>query len=70
MSGETGSGKSIIVDALSVVLGAKASKNQIRDGKDSSTIEAHINIDKDKLSRINTILNSNLKNPLILKRVI
>ncbi len=70
ISGETGSGKSIIVDALSVVLGAKASKNQIRDGKDSSTIEAHINIDKDKLSRINTILNSNLKNPLILKRVI
>ena len=70
ISGETGSGKSIIVDALSVVLGAKASKNQIRDGKDSSTIEAHINIDKDKLRRINSILNSNLKNPLILKRVI
>ena len=36
ISGETGSGKSIIVDALAVVLGAKASKNQIRDGFDSS----------------------------------
>lgn len=70
ISGETGSGKSIIVDALAVVLGAKASKNQIRDGYDSSSIEAHIDIDNKKLAKVNSILNAKLKSPLILKRII
>lgn len=70
ISGETGSGKSIIVDALAVVLGAKASKNQIRDGFDSSSIVAHIDIDNKKLSKVNSILNAKIKSPLILKRVI
>ena len=70
ISGETGSGKSIIVDALAVVLGAKASKNQIRDGFDSSSIEAHIDIDNKKLAKVNSILNAKIKSPLILKRVI
>jgi DNA repair protein RecN (Recombination protein N) len=70
ISGETGSGKSIIVDALAVVLGAKASKNQIRDGFDSSSIEAHIDIDNKKLAKVNFILNAKIKSPLILKRVI
>lgn len=70
ISGETGSGKSIIVDALAVVLGAKASKNQIRDGFDSSSIEAHIDIDNKKLTKVNSILNAKIKSPLILKRII
>lgn len=70
ISGETGSGKSIIVDALAVVLGAKASKNQIRDGFDSSSIEAHIDIDSKKLAKVNSILNAKIKSPLILKRII
>lgn len=70
ISGETGSGKSIIVDALAVVLGAKASKNQIRDGFDSSNIEAHIDIDNKKLAKVNSILNAKIKSPLILKRII
>lgn len=70
ISGETGSGKSIIVDALAVVLGAKASKNQIRDGFDSSSIEAHIDIDNKKLAKVNSILNAKIKSPLILKRII
>lgn len=70
ISGETGSGKSIIVDALAVVLGAKASKNQIRDGFDSSRIEANIDIDNKKLAKVNSILNAKLKSPLILKRII
>ena len=70
ISGETGSGKSIIVDALAVVLGAEASTPQIRDGFDSSSIVAHIDIDNKKLSKVNSILNAKIKSPLILKRVI
>lgn len=70
ISGETGSGKSIIVDALSVVLGAKASKNQIRDGKNKAVIEAILKLSNKKISEINKILNSNFKNIIKLKRII
>lgn len=70
ISGETGSGKSIIVDALSVVLGAKASKNQIRDGSQQSIIEAILNLDDRKLSIVNNLLNKKYNNPLTIKRII
>lgn len=40
ITGETGSGKSIIFDALSVVLGARANKDLIRHGQESAYIEA------------------------------
>ncbi|MBX9666250.1 MAG: DNA repair protein RecN [Candidatus Obscuribacterales bacterium] len=40
LTGETGAGKSILFDALSIVLGAKVSPNQISDGKDKAIIEA------------------------------
>lgn len=40
LTGETGAGKSIIIDALSAVLGAKAGPNLIRNGTEKATIEA------------------------------
>jgi len=40
LTGETGAGKSILFDALSIVLGAKAGPNHIKDGKEKATIEA------------------------------
>lgn len=40
ITGETGSGKSIIIDALSIVLGQRASKDIIKTGKDYAYIEA------------------------------
>lgn len=40
ITGETGSGKSIIIDALSIVLGQRASKDIIKSGKDFAYIEA------------------------------
>ncbi len=40
LTGETGAGKSILFDALSIVLGAKVSPNQVSDGKDKAIIEA------------------------------
>lgn len=39
LTGETGAGKSIIVDALSLLLGARASSEMIRTGSDCSTVE-------------------------------
>ena len=40
ITGETGAGKSILIGALSLVLGERASKGLIRTGADSCTVEA------------------------------
>ena len=40
LSGETGAGKSIIIDGLKLVLGDKASPDLIRTGKTEATVEA------------------------------
>ena len=40
LSGETGAGKSIIIDAVSFVLGERADRTLIRYGTESATVEA------------------------------
>ena len=40
LSGETGAGKSIIIDSLNLVLGAKADKELVRHGESSATVSA------------------------------
>ncbi|MEM6614298.1 MAG: DNA repair protein RecN [Cyanobacteria bacterium P01_C01_bin.72] len=45
LTGETGAGKSIILDAIDLVLGGKASSRMIRTGSDRSNIEATFQID-------------------------
>lgn len=40
LTGETGAGKSIIVDALSLLLGERASSQDIRAGRDRASVEA------------------------------
>jgi DNA repair protein RecN (Recombination protein N) len=40
LTGETGSGKSIIIDAMNLVLGERASSDVIRDGSDQAFLEA------------------------------
>ena len=55
LTGETGSGKSILLDALSLAIGARADSELIRQGADQSTITAEFEI-LDTLV-INTILS-------------
>nr|WP_300090133.1 DNA repair protein RecN [Sedimentibacter sp.] len=43
-TGETGSGKSVLIDALSLILGERSSKDLIRKGKKSALIEAIFDI--------------------------
>ncbi len=45
LTGETGAGKSIILDAIDTVLGGKVNNRMIRAGSDRSTIEATFKID-------------------------
>ena len=45
LSGETGSGKSVILDSLNFVLGSKADKNMIRYGAEEASVQigrAHV----------------------------
>lgn len=44
MTGETGAGKSIVIGALELVLGAKASADAIRSGEDAARVEAVFDI--------------------------
>lgn len=55
ITGETGTGKSIMVDALNLVLGGRSDKNYIKDGSDKTIVEALFFID-DK-TRIKKILD-------------
>ena len=53
LSGETGAGKSILVDALSLIAGAKASSDAIRTGESRSIIEAVFEADiRDQLESL------------------
>ena len=45
LTGETGAGKSIILDAIDVVLGGKVNSRMIRTGSDRSLLEASFEID-------------------------
>ena len=40
LTGETGSGKSLIIDALGLALGARAAADQVRHGAERATVEA------------------------------
>ncbi len=45
LSGETGAGKSIIIDAISQLIGARASQNLVRHGEDKAIVEGVFDID-------------------------
>jgi DNA repair protein RecN (Recombination protein N) len=40
LTGETGAGKSLVVDAVALALGARAASDQVRSGADAARVEA------------------------------
>lgn len=46
LTGETGAGKSILVDAINLVLGGRASADLIRTGEDAASVEALFSLDE------------------------
>jgi DNA repair protein RecN (Recombination protein N) len=56
LTGETGAGKSIIVDAISLLLGDKAEANMVRAGCDRASIEGAFNFDRRKYVELDTLL--------------
>ena len=72
-TGETGAGKSILMDALAMVLGARASTEYIRSGTDSLMLTAAFdvgNLPKVKafLKEQNLLLNSDEDHELVISR--
>lgn len=76
LTGETGAGKSILLDALSLVLGERADPSQIREGKSKAEISALFSLDGSLKELISNWLDEqgfNLEDDgatLILKRII
>ena len=56
LTGETGAGKSIIVDALSLLLGARADAGMVRSGARLATVEGIFLLGDDLSQRINVAL--------------
>jgi DNA repair protein RecN (Recombination protein N) len=52
LTGETGAGKSILIDALSLLLGDKASTDMIRHGAEKATVSGVFEIDEKRLAHI------------------
>jgi DNA repair protein RecN (Recombination protein N) len=57
LTGETGAGKSILLDALSLVLGERADSSQIREGCNRAEISALFRIDPQQISHFNQWLD-------------
>jgi DNA repair protein RecN (Recombination protein N) len=52
LTGETGAGKSILIDALSLLLGDKASTEMIRHGADKATVSGVFEVDEKRLAGV------------------
>ncbi|HQR84341.1 MAG TPA: AAA family ATPase, partial [Polynucleobacter sp.] len=57
LTGETGAGKSILLDALGLVLGERADGSQIREGSNRAEISALFRISADQVEHFNSWLD-------------
>ncbi|HWB80909.1 MAG TPA: DNA repair protein RecN [Nannocystaceae bacterium] len=58
LTGETGAGKSIIVGALSLVRGARAKSEIVRDGSDAAVVDAQFEPDEGARGRVLELLST------------
>ena len=71
LTGETGAGKSILIDALSICLGQRGDSGLIRKGKEKADISAIFNIDSNQQAKLWLEANDyDLEDNLLLRRII
>ena len=68
LSGETGSGKSIIIDAINFALGAKADKSCIRFGSQECLVTVNFSVDNDEVKQVLNEFDIEFDDELIVKR--
>ena len=73
ITGETGAGKSIIIDALSLAIGERANTEMIRSGSEKAIVEATFEIHKSQIPNLKSLFAENeieLQNEILLRREI
>lgn len=72
MTGETGAGKSIILQSLSLLAGGKGSANWVRTGSDKALIEARFELTGNQQQVIDTLteMGFEVDDELIIKRIV
>ncbi|MBW2145325.1 MAG: AAA family ATPase, partial [Deltaproteobacteria bacterium] len=71
LSGETGAGKSIVINAMNLILGGRASADLIRSGCREARVEALFSFPQDRLpSEILTDLGRPFDGELLIKRTV
>lgn len=58
ITGETGAGKSILIDSIALLLGDKAKANMVRAGAERASIEGTFNVPPKNAARLSEILNT------------
>lgn len=74
LTGETGAGKSIIIDALNLLLGGRAQTDVIRTSEEEAVVEGIFAPGKVQLERVNTMLSDRgietLDDQLVVRRIV
>ena len=68
LSGETGAGKSILIDAINYVLGSKFNKELIRTGEEKTFVEAIFSIENNKVTEVLSELDIEYDDIIIISR--
>ncbi len=66
ITGETGAGKSVIIDAIDIALGAKASKELIKTGETRAIIELEIELPDALTQKISQDFSLEIENNLLI----
>jgi DNA repair protein RecN (Recombination protein N) len=71
VTGETGAGKSILVNAINLLLGSRGSADLIRTGSEEATVTAQFNLadDRDKAG-FDAIINASTGSEVVIRRVL
>jgi DNA repair protein RecN (Recombination protein N) len=73
ITGETGAGKSIIINALSLILGDQANRDVIRADSDRATVEATFHLEGERKAEVEAMLKAQgieVREELFIRRVV
>ena len=70
LTGETGAGKSIIIDSINLLKGERASKSLIRSGEESLRVDGVFEVDDDTAGKIADIMGTDAENEIIISRTL
>lgn len=70
LTGETGAGKSIIIDAISLLLGARADKTMIRSNSEEAVIEGVFTIESSQIKNILDYNSIDYLDEIVIQRIV